>query len=41
MVDSLTGSLSAFGERNQRGKDLALGRVNELGINDQELDIIV
>jgi len=41
MVDSLTGSLSAFGERNQRGKDLALGRVNELGINGQDLDIIV
>ena len=41
MVDSETGSLSAFGERNQRGKDLALARVNELGINDQELEIIV
>jgi len=41
MVDSLTGSLSAFGERNQRGKDLALGRVNELGINGQDLHIIV
>ena len=41
MVDSLTGSLSAFGERNQRGKDLALARVNELGIDGRELDIIV
>ena len=41
MVDSLTGSLSAFGERNQRGADLALDRVNEIGINDRELDIIV
>jgi branched-chain amino acid transport system substrate-binding protein len=41
MVDSLTGSLSAFGERNQRGKDLALERVNELGIDGQDLDIIV
>ncbi len=41
MVDSLTGSLSAFGERNQRGTDLALARVNELGINDRELEIIV
>ena len=41
MVDSITGSLSAFGERNQRGKDLALARVNELGINDRELEIIV
>jgi len=41
MVDSLTGSLSAFGERNQRGKDLALSRVNELGIDDRDLEIIV
>ena len=41
MVDSLTGSLSAFGERNQRGKDLALARVNELGIDDRDLEIIV
>jgi len=41
MVDSLTGSLSAFGERNQRGKDLALARVNELGIDNRDLDIIV
>lgn len=41
MVDAETGSLSAFGERNQRGKDLAVARVNELGINDRELDIIV
>lgn len=41
MVDSLTGSLSDFGQRNQRGKDLALARVNEVGINGRELDIIV
>ena len=41
MVDALTGSLSAFGERNQRGKDLALGRVNDAGIDGRELDIIV
>nr|WP_275897439.1 ABC transporter substrate-binding protein [Halorussus sp. MSC15.2] len=41
MVDSLTGSLSAFGERNQRGKDLALKRVNEVGINGRDLKIIV
>ena len=41
MVDALTGSLSAFGERNQRGKDLALGRVNAAGIDGRELDIIV
>ncbi|PSQ46642.1 ABC transporter substrate-binding protein [Halobacteriales archaeon SW_6_65_15] len=41
MVDSLTGSLSAFGERNQRGKDLALRAVNDVGIDGAELDIIV
>ena len=41
MVDSLTGSLSDFGERNQRGKDLALADVNEVGVGDRELDIVV
>ncbi len=41
MVDSLTGSLSAFGERNQRGKDLALQRVNEVGIDGRDLSLIV
>ena len=41
MVDSQTGSLSAFGERNQRGVDLALSRVNEVGIDGRELDIAV
>ena len=41
MVDSQTGSLSAFGERNQRGVNLALSRVNEIGINGRELDLIV
>jgi len=41
MVDSLTGSLSAFGERNQRGVELALRQVNEVGINGRELDLIV
>jgi branched-chain amino acid transport system substrate-binding protein len=41
MVDALTGSLSAFGERNQRGKDLALERVNDAGIDGRELDIVV
>ncbi|MUV86310.1 ABC transporter substrate-binding protein [Natronomonas sp. CBA1123] len=41
MVDALTGSLSAFGERNQRGKDLALERVNNAGIDGRELDIVV
>ena len=41
MVDSLTGSLSAFGERNQRGVELALGRVNEQGIDGRDLELIV
>jgi len=41
MVDASTGSLSAFGERNQRGKDLALSAVNDVGIGDRELNIIV
>jgi branched-chain amino acid transport system substrate-binding protein len=40
MVDSLTGSLSAFGQRNQRGKDLALAEVNEVGIGGSELEIV-
>jgi branched-chain amino acid transport system substrate-binding protein len=39
MVNSLTGSLSAFGERNQRGVDFALSRVNEVGIDGRELSI--
>ncbi|WP_049906310.1 ABC transporter substrate-binding protein [Halorubrum tebenquichense] len=41
MVDSQTGSLSAFGERNQRGVNLALSRVNEVGIDGRELDIVI
>ncbi|MDV7348297.1 ABC transporter substrate-binding protein [Halorubrum distributum] len=41
MVDSQTGSLSAFGERNQRGVNLALSMVNEVGINGRDLDIVV
>jgi len=41
MVDSLTGSLSAFGERNQRGVELALADVNAEGVGDRELDIVV
>jgi len=41
MVDSLTGSLSAFGERNQRGAEMALSRVNEVGIDGRELSITV
>jgi branched-chain amino acid transport system substrate-binding protein len=41
MVDSQTGSLSAFGERNQRGRDLALSAVNDVGIDGRELSISV
>ncbi|MGQ3330249.1 MULTISPECIES: ABC transporter substrate-binding protein [Halorubrum] len=41
MVDSQTGSLSAFGERNQRGVNLALSRVNEVGIDGRDLNIVV
>ena len=41
MVDSQTGSLSDFGQRNQRGKDLALSAVNDAGVAGGELDIIV
>jgi branched-chain amino acid transport system substrate-binding protein len=41
MVNSLTGSLSAFGARNERGMELALESVNEVGIGGRELDIIV
>lgn len=41
MVDSLSGSLSAFGQRNKRGKELALSTVNEVGVKDGELQIAV
>lgn len=41
MVDALTGSLADFGERNQRGVELALDAVNDIGIDDRELNIIV
>ena len=40
MVNSLTGSLSAFGQRNERGKELALSAVNEVGIRGRELRIV-
>ncbi|MFC7070870.1 ABC transporter substrate-binding protein [Halobaculum lipolyticum] len=40
MVNSLTGSLSAFGQRNQRGKELALSAVNDVGIGGRDLEII-
>jgi branched-chain amino acid transport system substrate-binding protein len=41
MVDALTGSLAPYGQRNQRGKDLALAAINEAGIGDGELEIVV
>jgi branched-chain amino acid transport system substrate-binding protein len=40
IVNSLTGSLSAFGQRNERGKELALAAVNDVTINGRELEII-
>jgi branched-chain amino acid transport system substrate-binding protein len=41
MGNSLTGSLSVFGERNRRGKELALNDVNSVGIDGRELEILV
>ncbi len=41
MANSETGSLDTFGERNQRGKDLALAAVNDVGLRGGELEIIV
>jgi branched-chain amino acid transport system substrate-binding protein len=41
MVNSLTGSLAAFGERNQRGMELALEAVNGVGIDGRDLQITV
>nr|WP_267639576.1 ABC transporter substrate-binding protein [Haloarchaeobius amylolyticus] len=32
MVDSLTGSLAPYGKRNKRGKELALSKINEVGV---------
>ncbi len=34
MVDSLTGSLAPYGERNTRGRELALEAINAVGIGD-------
>ncbi|MES3518408.1 MAG: ABC transporter substrate-binding protein [Natronomonas sp.] len=41
MIDSLTGSLADFGERNQRGAELALEDVNAVGVDGRELELIV
>ncbi|WP_174261589.1 ABC transporter substrate-binding protein [Halogeometricum borinquense] len=35
MVDALTGSLAPYGNRNQRGKDLAVAAINETGIGSE------
>jgi len=41
MVDSQTGSLSAFGQRNERGRELALEVVNDVTIDGRQLAINV
>lgn len=41
MANSLTGSLATFGERNERGKQLALAAVNDVGVRGGELRIVV
>lgn len=42
MVDSLTGSLAPYGERNKNGKELALADIEAAGgPNDRELEIMV
>ncbi len=41
MIDSLTGSLADFGERNQRAVDLALDDINDVGVRGGELEMII
>jgi branched-chain amino acid transport system substrate-binding protein len=41
MANSETGSLSTFGQRNERGKNIALEDVNETGVLGGDLEIIV
>lgn len=41
MANSLTGSLDAFGQRNKRGKELALADVNDVGLRGSELNVAV
>jgi branched-chain amino acid transport system substrate-binding protein len=43
MVDSLTGSLAPYGERNTRGRELAVESINSVGVGGDggSLDIIV
>jgi len=40
LANSQTGSLDTFGERNQRGKQLALEDINEVGLRGGEPEII-
>ncbi len=41
MVDSLTGSIADFGERNQNGLEIALDDINAVGIDGRELSVNV
>lgn len=41
MVDSLTGSLAPYGERNERGREIALDDINSVGLDGGELNVIV
>ncbi|WP_090618777.1 ABC transporter substrate-binding protein [Natrinema salaciae] len=41
MIDSRSGSLADFGERNQKAKEIALADVNEIGVKDKDLEILV
>ncbi|RDI70784.1 ABC transporter substrate-binding protein [Halopelagius longus] len=41
MVDALTGSLAPYGKRNQRGKDLALAAINEVGIGSEGAELSI
>ncbi len=41
MVDALTGSIADFGERNQRGLEIALNDINSVGIDGRELSVNV
>lgn len=40
MVDSISGSLAPYGERNERGMELALEDINAAGLRGEELSII-
>ena len=41
MANSLTGSLDAFGDRNERGMEMALSAINDVGLRGGELEIVV